>query len=211
MAIYSCDSKLSEIILEDPAVIQVMNRFGILLGVGDQTVESVCIKKGIDRTLFLAIINTFLNRDYFPDSLSSEMDLLPLMEYLHKTDKHYKEILLPNIERHFALLLSKSTQRKGEYSEDEKAGKRDNLKLLEKFFLEVRAEMLEVINKDVVDRDEMLEEKISDLINFFVVYLKGDYDCNLCVAVVQALHTLLKDVQQNTRIRHRILKPLCQQ
>lgn len=226
MPIYNKESKLSEIILYDPSVIQVFNRFGIYLGVGDSTIKSSCEINNIDELLLLAIINTYLNRNYFPEGILGRINLYPLLNYLEKTDKYYKDVLLPNIERHFSLLISKSEINK----------KNSNLHLLQKFFWEVKAEMMEVIDNDlenwfpalrsnrylekISDKDffikkpydnNILEEKIEDLLSFFVVHLKGEYDQNLCVAVISALNILQKDIQQNNRIRNRILKPLCQE
>ena len=225
MSIFTRDSKLSDVILSDPSVIQVINRFGILLGVGDSTIRSVCESHGIEERLFLAILNTYLNGNYFPEASGGRIELDGLINYLEKTDFYYRDLLLPNIERHFSLLISKS----GEQNEN------SNLYLLRRFFFEVKEEMLALIRRDldywfpiVVDGqpfspgegeseevtppfdDHTLEEKISDLLHFFVIHLRGDYDSNLCVAVVTALSTLGKDVKQNNRIRDRILKPLCQ-
>ena len=42
----------------------------------------------------------------------------------------------------------------------------------------------------------------------FVVHLKGDYNSNLCQAVLTALLSIKKDITQNNRIRNRILRPL---
>ena len=224
MPVYSKDSKLSDVILYDPSVIQVVNRFDIYLGVGDATIKGICEEHNIEENLFLAIINTYLNRNYFPEGIEGRVNLQDgLLDYLEKTDRYYSGILLPNIERHFSLLLSKS----------EVKDERSNLFLLKQFFTEVKEEMIGVINTDLsiwfpllrngyglkhVKADirkpydnHLLEEKLSDLINFFVIHLRGDYDQNLCVAVVSALVTLEKDVKQNNRIRDRILKPLCQE
>ncbi|MDE6027026.1 MAG: helix-turn-helix transcriptional regulator [Muribaculaceae bacterium] len=224
MPVFSKDSKLCDAILYDPSVIQVVNRFGIYLGVGDSTIKATCREHNIDCALFLAIINTYLNRNYFPEGIEGSVNLQRLLDYLEETDQYYSSILLPNIERHFSFLLSKS--------EPDPAN--SNLRLLQKFFIEVKEEMLSVIADDMnywfplLRNNEMqseagriekrlpydnhvLEEKVSDLINFFVIHLRGVYDHNLCVAVVSALVTLEKDIQQNNRIRDRILKPLCQE
>ena len=53
-----------------------------------------------------------------------------------------------------------------------------------------------------------IEEKLNDLINMFVIHLKGEYDVNLCHAVLVAIMTLQKDIKQNNRIRYRILLPI---
>lgn len=226
MPVYSRDSKLCDVILYDPSVIQVVNRFGVYLGVGDSTIKTMCETHEIDETLFLAIVNTYLNRNYFPEGIEGRVSLQRLLDYLEKTDYYYSHVLLPNIDRHFSLLMSKSDSK----------DKSSNLSLLQKFFIEVKEELLGVINTDLThwfpvlrNNDVMsdikgaseslrmpydnhvLEEKISDLINFFVIHLRGIYDHNLCVAVVSALVTLEKDIQQNNRIRDRILKPLCQE
>ena len=42
----------------------------------------------------------------------------------------------------------------------------------------------------------------------FVIHLKGEYDVNLCHAVLVAIMTLQKDIKQNNRIRYRILLPI---
>ncbi|MDE6409048.1 MAG: helix-turn-helix transcriptional regulator [Muribaculaceae bacterium] len=226
MPVYSRDSKLSDVILYDPSVIQVVNRFGIYLGVGDSSIKTICEEHNIEETLFLSIVNTYLNRNYFPEGTAGKVSLHLLIDYLEKTDYYYSSILLPNIERHFNLLISKSITNE----------EPTNLQLLQKFFIEVKAELLGVIETDLTHwfpalrgnkkigsmekecsenrkpyDNHVLEEKISDLINFFVIHLRGVYDHNLCVAVVSALVTLEKDIQQNNRIRDRILKPLCQE
>ena len=56
--------------------------------------------------------------------------------------------------------------------------------------------------------EDSVEDKIDDLIHMFVMHLKGDYDHNLCLAVIISLFNLKKDITQNNRIRNRILRPL---
>ena len=53
-----------------------------------------------------------------------------------------------------------------------------------------------------------IEEKLSDLRNMFIKHLTGDYDLNLCYAVITAIFALEKDLRQNNRIRNRILLPI---
>ncbi len=226
MAILTKDSKLSEPIFLDPSIIPVINRFGIFLGVGDITVDEACLRYGIDCNFFLAVLNTYLNPDYFPENILERVHLSMVIEYLTMTDHYYSNVQLPNIERHFNLLLAKTEGA--------------NLQLLNRFFQEVRDEMHASIANDLeiwfpmfkndldkaremIRRAETqetldlplpygntgLEDKIKDLISFFVIHLKGEYDRNLCVAVISAIFVLEKDIRQNNRIRDRILQPLC--
>ena len=53
------DTKLHEIVLLDPTIITVFYRFGIVLGLSDSTVESICEEKKIDIDFFLAILDVY--------------------------------------------------------------------------------------------------------------------------------------------------------
>lgn len=226
------DTKISEAIFRDASLIPVIYRFGIKLGVGDDTIEEICLKHDMDVNFFLAIVNTYINADYMPEDVEDIFKTSVLLHYLETTDAYYLNTQIPNIERHFKLLLQYSPQG-------------NNLDLIFKFFLEMKAQIEECRDADankwfpminrkiedtiyVADRVEIegdyidllpddlgkafsrrteIEEKINDLASIFVVHLKGDYDANLCMAVVNAIFLLRKDVCQNNRIRNRILLP----
>ena len=54
MAVYNKDSRLSEGCDGSPSIIPVINRLGVSLGVGDDSVGAVCAERGIDSAfLFL--------------------------------------------------------------------------------------------------------------------------------------------------------------
>lgn len=211
------NSSLAEAIFSNPSLIPVINRFGVCLGVGDASVSEVCRSHGIDLAFFLAVANTFLNDNYFPTALSGAFPTEKVVEYLSLTDRYYAEVQLPNVERHFGMLLQCSPEG-------------NNLPMLRGFFHEMKRELLSCIDYDCNDafpaifnllkgeRGEFLPdterlerrgvvEKVDDLAAFFVRHLRGSYDRNLCVAVVSAVFLLAKDMRQNNRIRERILVP----
>lgn len=215
MALIKPSSQLNEIIAREPSVIQVMNRFGIFLGIGDSTIEAICADKKLDTDFFVTILNTFTNEDYFPEKHLRSINPLVIVDYLRLTDGSYLQFQLPNIERHFASLLQHS-------------GTANNLRLMKTFFNEVKNDVTAFINNDidswfdnidnwsVANRDDRvhddgkaIEEKISDLRNMMIMHLQGEYDPNLCYAVIVAIIAFEKDFRQNNRIRNRILLPLC--
>lgn len=236
MAVYTKDSKLSEPIFEDPSIVAVINRFGFYLGVGDHTIEESCKATNIDVDFFLAIINTYLNPEYLPEKIIEKKYLALVVEYLEKTDLYYRDIQLPNIDRHFSLLIRNEMQNASPIDGT------SNLQLLNKFYQEVKEELQQSITKELdfwlplirKDREEalrmikigegeikgvkfelpfdhsVLEDKVRDLISFFVIHLKGVRNHNLCMAVVSAIFILEKDIRQNNRIRNRIFRPLCE-
>lgn len=218
MALVTPDTKLCEVIVDEPSVVPVINRFDIVLGVGDRTIKSICKEKGIDTSFFITILNAFIHESFFLENVTGAFNAGDVVDYLRKTNNSYLRNQLPNIERHFAALISRSDSN-------------NNLPLLFNFYREVKTEIERHIDSDnqwfdaiisaeqsnsevsvagnaVQAESDSIEDKLSDLINMFVIHLRGDYDRNLCHAVLFAVISLEKDIRQNNRIRNRVLRPL---
>ena len=218
MALVTPDTKLCEVIVDEPSVVPVINRFDIVLGVGDRTIKSICKEKGIDTSFFITILNAFTHESFFLENVTGAFNAGDVVDYLRKTNNSYLRNQLPNIERHFAALISRSDSN-------------NNLPLLFNFYREVKTEIERRIDSDnqwfdaiisaeqsnsevsvagnaVQAESDSIEDKLSDLINMFVIHLRGDYDRNLCHAVLFAVISLEKDIRQNNRIRNRVLRPL---
>lgn len=218
MALVTPDTKLCEVIVDEPSVVPVINRFDIVLGVGDRTIKTICKEKGIDTSFFITILNAFIHESFFLENVTGAFNAGDVVDYLRKTNNSYLRNQLPNIERHFAALISRSDSN-------------NNLPLLFNFYREVKTEIERRIDSDnqwfdaiisaeqsnsevsvagnaVQAESDSIEDKLSDLINMFVIHLRGDYDRNLCHAVLFAVISLEKDIRQNNRIRNRVLRPL---
>lgn len=219
MLLITQETRMSDIINSEPNVITVMNRFGICLGVGDNNIKKTCLEKNIDESFLTCIFNTFINKEYIPNiETIQRFNANEIVNYLIKTNNYYKQFQIPNIERHFGFLI--------------KSCKSDNnLTLLMNFFHEVKNELLGRIENDnneifpqilnisdsnkkkcideinIPNNDDSLEGKLSDLKNMFIIHLRGEYDVNLCHAVLFAIISLEKDIKQNNRIRKHILIP----
>ena len=48
---------MSDLIHDDYRLLQVISRFGVSLGFGDQSVAAACKGSGVDATTFLAVVN----------------------------------------------------------------------------------------------------------------------------------------------------------
>lgn len=216
MALITPETKLCDVIVGEPSVVPVINRFNISLGVGDKTIEAICREKGIEINFFVTILNTFIHESYFPEHDFSGLSANSIVSYMRMTDSSYLRCQLPNIDRHFNALISHSSAN-------------NNLPILQRFYNEVKSEIesriadderwfAEILASESGSRtervnipasgDNSIEDKLSDLINMFVIYLQGEYDRNLCHAVLFAIISLEKDIRQNNRIRNRILYPL---
>lgn len=215
MAIISPKNHLSDIILSYPESIPLINRLGINLGVGDKTIEAICHEKNIDTEFFASIINTFINENFFPEKVLKSFKAETIVSYISKTYNYYTHYMIPNIERHFNLLIAHS-------------GNNNNLGLMLQFFNELKNDLLKSINHDTtqwfplilslendkntplpnglnITDNSLIEDKLNDLKSMFVIHLSGNYELNLCYAVITSIIALEKDLKQNNRIRNRIL------
>lgn len=216
MALIYASTRLSDIIVQSVEVVPVLTRFGIRLGTGECTVGEAAERQGLDVGFLLAILNTFVNDEYFPeDTLKSFC--ADTVRYIADAHRYYEEFHFPNIERHFSLLMRAS-------------GPDNNLPLMLAFFNDFKRDLIERYRNDMstwipalvdnvggsaepvarfdVDDSAAIDDRMNDLKLMYVKHLSGDTDPNLCYAVLTAISNLERDLRQNDRIRDRILIPL---
>ena len=69
------------------------------------------------------------------------------------------------------------------------------------FFSEVKTDILAAVSGELTFAScNAVEEKLYDLISMFVIHLSGNYDVNLCQAVLFAIIGLKKDINLYNRI-----------
>ncbi|MDL2208538.1 helix-turn-helix transcriptional regulator [Parabacteroides sp. OttesenSCG-928-O15] len=217
--------QMSEVVEEYPSLIPVLNRFGIRLGLGDKPVDTICKENGLDTDFVLTVINTFLNEEYFPEKKLRTFHTSQIIDYLTKTNLYYERYQLPNIERHLNSFISISNPENptllliGKFFNSFK----DELKTRiahdkEKWFpyclqlsrqlapMSEEGELLRLRNEG--NEEDAIEALLFDLKSIMVRHLSGDYDDNLCYAVIFGVSSLEKDIKQHNRIRYRILMPM---
>ncbi len=215
---------LSEVVEEHPSLIPVINRFGIRLGLGDKSAKAVCEEYGLDTDFLLTVINTFLNEEYFPEKKLQTFHTSQIIDYLIKTNHYYLRYQLPNIERHLASFIAMG------------APENHTLLLIGKFFSSFKEELMARITQDEKEwlpyclalskqlegrqmsgslqlaaaepEEDRIEALLGDLKSIMVKHLNGEYDENLCYAVLFGINSLEKDMKQHNRIRYRILLPM---
>lgn len=92
-------SRMRELVGGNYNILLVMSRFGIALGFGDQTIEEVCRRSGVDTSTFLAIVNTMLDEEYVPSAEDGEISVECFLRYLHNSHDYFLEYRLPEIRR----------------------------------------------------------------------------------------------------------------
>ncbi len=101
---------MCELICDEPALLRMMSRFGICLGVGDKTVQQVCTEHGVDTATFLAVANYI---KHGPGEATLRPDLLSLAcltHYLRQAHTYFLDFQLPTIRRKLLEALDCSKQ-----------------------------------------------------------------------------------------------------
>ena len=98
--LYRATDKMSELICDNYEMLQVLSRFGISLGFGDQTVGEVCQANEVDCTTFLIVVN-FLNCEpaMWSSRMSDGISAKALISYLRQAHSYYLGFELPSIKK----------------------------------------------------------------------------------------------------------------
>ncbi|MDR1225896.1 MAG: hemerythrin domain-containing protein [Prevotellaceae bacterium] len=224
MLLITPDTKLADALNSNYLLIPVVNRFGIALGFGDKSVEEICRGRGINVEFFTTILNVFSHENYFPQARMLNFDALALVQYLERTHEYYRSLLLPQLERHFNLLMESASEKSKE------------VLLIEKFFNEYKNELLLHLKRedqatfpyikaiyhkqnleDMARRYSIkkfeaehnnIDEKLYDLKNILIKYAHNGYDEHLRNTVIFDLFRLEKDLTDHTHIENNILTPI---
>lgn len=90
---------MCDIISREPALLQVLTRFGIPLGVGDKTVAEVCAQHEVDVPTFLALVNFPNDQELVSIQYTDKVSVRALVSYLKQAHNYFLDFQLPNIRR----------------------------------------------------------------------------------------------------------------
>lgn len=234
MELFNENSKLASVILKDHSLLPVINRLGIKLGFGDETIKNICVEKGIDLNFFVETINVFHYEAYFPEKRLLDFHISMVIDYLIKTHQYYKNYLIPENDRLMELFLSASP---GESSDNELVRK-FYTKFKEEFVIHINFEEREmfpyILELNAVIEDTSLrnqfnrkypsfsitsfekehsnmDDKMDDLKNIIIKYLPPNYDQNRGNAFLYNLFMFEKDLKNHSRIEDHIMIPKVKQ
>ena len=92
---YRATDRMRDLIMDNSSLLMVMSRFGIPLGFGDKSVESICAKQGVDVETFLVVANFISGHKCEARNVS----LRSLTDYLRQAHDYFLEFNLPTIRR----------------------------------------------------------------------------------------------------------------
>lgn len=93
---YKAIDKICDLMSHEEDAIHVISRFGLTMGVGEQTIAQVCEAHGVHTPTFLAVINykVFKQR-----ALPADIDIPTLQRYLRNAHTYFLDFRLPNLRR----------------------------------------------------------------------------------------------------------------
>lgn len=195
MVFLEATSILSEAIENNHLLIPVINRFGIKLGLGDKTIDEICKSHHINKDFFLAILNTYLNEDYFPERKLLKFDIELVADYLRQTDAYFKHAQLHNLEKHLNAFIAMSDPNNVQ------------LELIRKLFFKFKDDLIKQISQGMIEGNIPLA-LLTDLKSIIIKHISGSFNENLCYAVIFTIDSFQNDLEKHNRIRDKILRPL---
>ena len=97
---FTDNAHMSDLIRDDYRLLQVIARFGIGLGFGNQTVEAACQAAGVHAPTFLAVVNCITRAAHTSlASLVQQVSVAELMRYLQRSHAYFIDFRLPAIRR----------------------------------------------------------------------------------------------------------------
>ena len=93
---YKASHKMCNLIAHEEDAIQIISRFGLEMGVGEQTIEQVCEAYHVHTPTFLAIVNY---KVFHKQVIPNDIDIPTLQRYLSNAHSYFLEFRLPRLRR----------------------------------------------------------------------------------------------------------------
>lgn len=93
---YKSTDKICDLMAHEEDAIQIISRFGLEMGVGEQTIAQVCEAHNVHTPTFLAIVNY---KVFHQKALPDDIDLPTLQRYLQNAHNYFLNFRLPRLRR----------------------------------------------------------------------------------------------------------------
>ena len=95
-SMYKATDKICDLMAHEEDAIQIISRFGLEMGVGEQTIEQVCEAHHVHTPTFLAIVNY---KVFHQRAIPENIDLPTLQRYLQNAHTYFLDFRLPRLRR----------------------------------------------------------------------------------------------------------------
>lgn len=201
---YQASDKICELMAHEEDAIQIISRFGLEMGVGEQTIEQVCLAHGVHTPTFLAIVNYKVFQQLVPQA---DIDVPTLERYLRNAHTYFLDFRLPRL-RHALIEALLPTD-----PETRIPGL--ILRCYDEFVEEIRTH-IEHENRGLYDEhehdDQRITDKLTEIKNLIIKYYPStNQPINLStytlISVMSDLWHTEHDFADHCAIEDNILRP----
>lgn len=200
---YKASDKICDLMAREEDAIQIISRFGLEMGVGEQTIEQVCTAHGVHTPTFLAIVNYKIFKQRV---IPEDIDIQTLRCYLNNAHAYFLDFRLPRLRR--ALIeaiipVDPATKIPGLI-----------LRCYDEFVEEIRTH-IEHENAGLYEEhehdDERITSKLTEIKNLIIKYYPGTGNKSsvtyLLISVMSDLWHTEQDFADHCAIEDDILRP----
>lgn len=183
--------------------IQIISRFGLEMGVGEQTIEQVCEVHDVHTPTFLAIVNYKI---FHQRAIPEDIDVPTLQRYLKNAHTYFLDFRLPRLRRALieAIIPADPTTKIPGLI----------LRCFDEFVEEIRTH-IEHENEGLYDEhehdDQRITDKLSEIKNLIIKYYPTQNDQSqityLLISVMSDLWHTEQDFADHCAIEDDILRP----
>ena len=162
---YKGTDKICDLMSHEEDAIQIISRFGLEMGVGEQTIEQVCEAHGVHTPTFLAIVNY---KVFHQRAIPEDIDVPTLQRYLLNAHTYFLDFRLPRLRRALieAIIPADPTTKIPGLI----------LRCYDEFVEEIRTH-IEHENKGLYDEhehdDQRITDKLTEIKNLIIKYYPG--------------------------------------
>jgi len=198
-----------DVISDDYRMLQVISRFGVSLGFGDQTVAAACKTAGVDVNTFLTVVNYLKDMKHARvDEMVTRVDLRALISYLKNSHSYFIDYRLPSIRRRLINAIDCSARNQIAFLIlkffDEYAQEVSSHMAYENAYVHPHVELLlqgKLPNEnfqDVVHQHKgnhgSIEKSLSELKSIIIKYYPSEANSNLLNDVLMEIYMVEEDL-----------------
>ena len=203
---YKSTDKICDLMSHEEDAIQIISRFGLEMGVGEQTIEQVCEAHGVHTPTFLAVVNY---KVFHQRAIPKDIDVPTLQQYLQNAHTYFLDFRLPRLRRALieAIIPADPTTKIPGLI----------LRCYDEFTEEIRIH-IEHENEGLLDEhehdDQRITDKLTEIKNLIIKYYPSQSQSQsqssityLLISVMSDLWHTQQDFEDHCAIEDDILRP----
>ena len=206
---YKATDKIADLMSHEEDAIHVISRFGLGMGVGEQTIAEACALHGVHTPTFLAIVNY---KVFKHKAMPTEVDLPTLQQYLRNAHSYFLDFRLPFLRRAIieAIIPADPTSQIPMLI----------LRCYDEFVEEIRTHIAheeQGLVEEHIQDDQRITDKLSEIKNLIIKYYPSENVSQKGIATYTLIHVMSdlwhteQDFADHCAIEDEILRPALSQ